>query len=63
MQVGKVDLIGVQVGVLDWCYNNNTYLPLHDIPFWKRQTKGNAMVTSAADFDDLQKWPPLEVAQ
>ena len=28
---------------------NNTYLPLNDIPFWKRQTKEIAMVTSAAN--------------
>ena len=27
---------------------NNAYLPLHDIPFWKCQTKDIAMVTSAA---------------
>ena len=42
---------------------NYTYLPLQYIPFWKRQTKGNAMVTSIAEFDDLQKWPPMEAAQ
>ena len=41
----------------------NTYLPQHDIPFWKWQTKGNALVTSAADFGDLQsdlQWRPSE---
>ena len=27
---------------------NNAYLPLHDITFWKHQTKDIAMVTSAA---------------
>ena len=36
---------------------NNAYLPLHDIPFWKCQTKDNAMMTSAADLDDLQTKP------
>ena len=36
---------------------NNAYLPLHDIPFWKRQTKDIAMVTSAADLGDLQTKP------
>ena len=30
---------------------------LHDIPFWKCQTKDNAMVTSAADLGDLQTKP------
>ena len=33
------------------------YLPLHDVPFWKWQTKDNAMVTSAADLSDLQTKP------
>ena len=36
---------------------NNLYLPLHDIPFWKRQTKDIAMVTSSADLGDLQTKP------
>ena len=36
---------------------NNAYLPLHDIPFWKRQTKDIAMVTSAADLGDCQSKP------
>ena len=34
-----------------------TYLPLHDIPFWKSHTKDNAMVTSAADLGDRQTKP------
>ena len=33
---------------------NNLYLPLHVIPFWKCHTKDITMVTSAADFSDLQ---------
>ena len=36
---------------------NNAYLPLHDIPFWKHQTKNIAMLTSAADLGDLQTKP------
>ena len=36
---------------------NNAYLPLHYIPFWKCQTKDNAMVTYAADSGDLQTKP------
>ena len=36
---------------------NNAYLPLHDIPFWKHQTKDIEMVTSAADLGDLQTKP------
>ena len=37
--------------------SNNAYLPLHDIPFWKWQTKDISMVTSAADLGDLQTKP------
>ena len=36
---------------------NNAYLPLHDIPFRKCQTKDIAMVTSAADLGDHQTKP------
>ena len=36
---------------------NNAYLPLHDIPFLKSQTKDNAMVTSAADLGYLHTKP------
>ena len=36
---------------------NNAYLPLHDIPFWKRKTKDIAMVTSDAELGDLQTKP------
>ena len=33
---------------------NNAYLPLHDLPIWKRQTKDIVMVTSAAFLWELQ---------
>ena len=39
------------------CKPNNAYLPLHDIPLLKYQTKDNAMVSSAADLGDLQTKP------
>ena len=39
----------------------NTYLPQHDIPFWKWQTKENALVTSSADFGDLQSDLQLDI--
>ena len=32
----------------------NAYLPIHDTPFWKCQTKDNALVTPAADLGDNQ---------
>ena len=35
---------------------NNAYLPQHDIPFWKCQTKENRMLTSAADLGDNKTW-------
>ena len=42
---------------------NTAYLALHDIPFWKWQTKGNGKVPSAADLGYLQKWPLMEAIQ
>ena len=39
---------------------NNAYLPLNDIPFWKRHTKDITKVTSAADLADLQAKPILQ---
>ena len=36
---------------------NNLYLSLHDIAFWKLQTKDIAMVTFAADLGDHQTKP------
>ena len=38
---------------------NNAYVPLHNIHFWKWQTKDSVIVTSIADFSDLKKWPPI----
>ena len=34
--------------------NENSNIPLHIIPFWKSQNYDITMVTSAADFGDLQ---------